>query len=309
MGSFLVILSAFGFSTLAVLGKIAYDAGFTRNQALVWRFGLALPFLWVILWKANALPKITSSEPAQSRKHELRKFSLAILLGMVGIGMEATLYFMTLETIGAALTGVFLYLYPAFVALISHFFLGEKLSLLKWGCVALSLVGCIFTVDLSSTQVKSQIGVVYGILTAVWYAIYLLTGNRLVKGHHPLTVSGGIVLGAFISFAGLAWMETQTRGVIWVWPHTGNAWIAIMGLAVLASVIPFTTLYVGMKKVGATKASVLSTLEMGFTILLAAWILGEKMTVSQIFGAVIILVSVVLIQFVDRKKDHSTSTV
>ena len=296
MGSFLVILSAFGFSTLAILGKFAYEAGFTRNQALAWRFGLALPFLWIILWRAKALPPMPGMNSTPEEKHALRKFSLSILLGMVGIGIEATFYFLTLENLGAALTGVFLYLYPAFVALISHFFLGERLSLMKWGCVALSLVGCLFTVDLSGAQVKSTVGVVYGVLTAAWYAIYLLVGNRLVKGHHPLTVSSGIVLGAFFTFAGLAWMETQTHGVVWMWPQSQAAWGAILGLAVLASVLPFTTLYAGMKRVGATKASVLSTLEMVFTILLAVWVLGEKLTVSQEFGAAIILFSVLLIQ-------------
>src|SRR4051812_13203488 len=90
MGAVLVILSALGFSTLGVFGKIAVETGFSRNQALAWRFGLAIPFLYFVL---RAL-KVTAlfREPAVRAK-----FFQSIAIGAVGIGLEASLYFLTLE--------------------------------------------------------------------------------------------------------------------------------------------------------------------------------------------------------------------
>jgi drug/metabolite transporter (DMT)-like permease len=286
MGAFLVILSAFGFSTLGIFGQFAYQAGLTRNQMLFWRFSIALPFLFVILALARALPR------------DQRAFSRAVLLGLVGIGIEATLYFMTLEQVGASLTAVFLYLYPAFVALLSHFFLRQRLSRNKWICVGLSLAGGVLTID-PFGQSLTPLGILLGVAMGLWYGIYLMIGDRLTQNQNPLTVSTGIVLGAAIFFGVLAAIDYASLpfGAAYVpYPSTGAMLGPVLGLAILGGVIPFTTLYAGMKRVGATQASVLSTSELVFTIVLAATFLGEKLTPIQVTGSAVVLASVLLIQ-------------
>jgi drug/metabolite transporter (DMT)-like permease len=49
-----------------------------------------------------------------------------------------------------------------------------------------------------------------------------------------------------------------------------------------------------MKRVGAVRASLLSTFELVFTLILATAVLGEKLTFWQIMGAFMILASVVV---------------
>ena len=196
MGPFLVVLSAFGFATLGIFGKFAYEAGFGRNEALFWRFGLSLPLLAVLLALTRSFPKRTAP------------FMKAIVLGMVGIGVESSVFFITLQRLGAALTGIFLYLYPAFVALISHFFLGERLTRGKgWG-VALALVGSVLTAGVVGgaasgmvSPLEDPVGLLFGVITGGWYALYILAGNRLTRDENPLTVSAGVTLGSFITFA------------------------------------------------------------------------------------------------------------
>ena len=286
MGSFLVIASAFGFSTLAIFGKIAYQMGFHRNEMLAWRFGLSIPVLFVILVCMKALPKNRSA------------FLKAVALGAVGIGTESSVYFMTLAKVGAALTEVLLYLYPAFVAVISHFFLKEKMGPKKAACVVLSLVGCVFTVDLhANLQSGGDLsGVFLGALTGFLYAVYLLAGDRLLKDENPLTVGAGIVLGSFLTFGTLATAPSITTSVPARMPQHLTEWGVLAGMALCASVLPFTTLYAGMKRVGPTRASILSTFELVFAIVLAAVFLGEKLTGLQGVGAFLILLSVLLIQ-------------
>lgn len=286
MGAFLVIVSAFGFSTLGVFGKFAYLAGFTRNQMLFFRFLISLPILAVILAVTGTLPK------------DSKAYGKAILLGMIGIGIEATLYFLTLEELGASLTGVFLYLYPAFVVLLSHFFLKQRSSLGKWLCVGLALLGCVLTVDPTGDKL-STLGIIWGVLTGLWYGIYLLIGERLTHDQNPLTVSSGIVLGAAIAFGVLAAFDylALPMGADYIpYPDTVERLWPILGLALFASVLPFTTLYAGMKRVGASQASILSTSELVFTIVLAALFLDEKLTPIQIVGSGLVLGSVLLIQ-------------
>jgi drug/metabolite transporter (DMT)-like permease len=288
MGALLVVLSALGFSTLGVFGKMAFEEGFTLNQALFWRFAFALPVMFLI----SILFKATPSTP--------RAFLPSVGLGFIGIGIEATLYFLTLQHLGAALTGIFLYLYPAIIAIISHFFLGKRLAGKQWACVALALIGCVLTAGAFGSEVgtvksplEDLVGLGLGILTGTWYAIYLLVGAKLTKDEHPLSVSLGIVLGSFLVFGLLTFWDGE-HGTPLMVPSSDHAWIAILGLAGMASVLPFTTLYSGMKRVGAMAASLLSTLELVFTIILAAAFLGEKLTLLQTFGAGLILLSVLL---------------
>jgi drug/metabolite transporter (DMT)-like permease len=70
--------------------------------------------------------------------------------------------------------------------------------------------------------------------------------------------------------------------------------LAVAGLALFSTVLPFSTLYSGMKKVGAVRASLLSTLELAFTVALAFLFSGEKLTLWQTSGATLVLISVVL---------------
>ena len=288
MGSFLVILSSLGFATLGIFGKLAYEAGFGRNEALAWRFGLSLPMLFILLVWTRSLPKNRGP------------FLKAVLLGLIGIGVESSVFFVTLQHLGAALTGIFLYLYPAFVAVISHFFLGEKLSLKKWGCVLLALAGSVLTAGVIGgaaegmvSPLSDPVGLLAGVITGGWYALYILAGNHFTRDENPITMSSGVTLGSFVTFSLLTGVTvaqgTKYNGI----PDLGELW-AVGGLALFSTVIPFSTLYAGMKKTGAVKASMLSTLELVFTIILAALFLGEKLTVYQGFGAALILLSVLL---------------
>lgn len=291
MGALLVILSAIGFSTLGVFGKYAFEAGYTRNQALFWRFALALPFMALIAYLFGARPRSP------------RSFMRSVLLGFIGIGVEASLYFLTMQHLGASLTGIFLYLYPTFVALISHFFLRERLTWKLWFCVALSLLGCVLTAGVGDhsevSPLKDPVGIFFGVATACWYAVYILTGAKVMKDEHPLIVSFGIVLGAFAAFLMLTFYEVE-NGTPFLVPHDFLSLYSVLGLAVVSSVLPFTTLYSGMLRVGALSAAVLSTLEMVFTIVLAWAFLGERLSFGQGEGAVLILISVLLTTFLRR---------
>lgn len=286
MGSFWIILSSLGFATLGIFGKLAYRSGFSREPMLFLRFLVAFPLMALLIG-------IT-----RSRLREKKRFWISVAVGAVGIGIEASLFFLTLERLGASLTGIFLYLYPSFVAMISHFFLGERLTRGKTLCLGLALVGSMLTVGVIGGSVPGMVsplhdplGLLFGVLTGAWYAVYILAGSRLTRDEDPLWVSFGVVTGSLLVFGVLAGMAAFKGSASW---GGVSSWISILGLGVFATVVPFATLYLGMKKVGAVKASLISTLELVFTIVLAAIWVDEKLTPEQLCGAILILISVLL---------------
>ena len=68
----------------------------------------------------------------------------------------------------------------------------------------------------------------------------------------------------------------------------------------IATMLPVATFLAGLKIIGATDASLLSTFEPVVTVVLAALLLGEKVQPMMVIGGVLILVAVLLI--VKKKK-------
>jgi drug/metabolite transporter (DMT)-like permease len=84
-------------------------------------------------------------------------------------------------------------------------------------------------------------------------------------------------------------------------PFTARAASLLIGLVLLSTILPMATFFAGMRRVGPTAASLLSTLEPVFTILLAALILHEVLTRNQWAGGALILVAVVLLNLPARR--------
>jgi drug/metabolite transporter (DMT)-like permease len=74
------------------------------------------------------------------------------------------------------------------------------------------------------------------------------------------------------------------------------AWGGLIGVGVVSTFVAIQTFYAGTKRVGAAQASLISTIEPVWTIVLAAILLGERLTGVQLAGGSLILLAVVLAQ-------------
>jgi drug/metabolite transporter (DMT)-like permease len=76
----------------------------------------------------------------------------------------------------------------------------------------------------------------------------------------------------------------------------------VAGIVVLATIIPVTTFLAGLKRIGPTDASLLSTLEPVVTVILAALIFGESLPLLSLLGGGLILAAVVLLTQAELRK-------
>ncbi len=277
VGVLLALLSAASFSTLGIFAKLIYAEGYSTPQALAWRFTGAAAFLWVwILVSERRLPPLRPN--------------LAILaLGLFGFAPQAGLYFVTLRFLDAGITSLLLYLYPSFVVLLSAVFLRRRPSGIQLAALALSLSGCVTTFFRAGRY--PAIGVGLGILVALTYAVYLVVGERTLEGRSPVHSTAFIMTSA----AGVYWSLVLLTGTFQA-PGSASSLLGFAGLSVLASVIPIVTLFGAMQRIGASNASLVSTVEPLMAALLSALILGERFGVQQIAGGVLIVAAVLLIQ-------------
>lgn len=78
-------------------------------------------------------------------------------------------------------------------------------------------------------------------------------------------------------------------------PTTASGWVHIAGIVLVATVIPVVTFLAGLERIGPTNSAMLSTLEPVVTVLLAAWLFGEKLAWIILVGGGLILIAVLLL--------------
>ncbi len=251
--------------------------GMSRDLMLFWRFLLASPLLWA--W---------SRLQEKNHSHAASAFSKAFFLGVVGIGIEASLFFIAVQLLGAGLSNVIFYTYPAFTAVLMRLFFKEKLPFEKWIFLGICLCSLGLLVEPSDLNFNLK-GLGVALLMAFWYAIYMITGTRVTKNLPPLLTSTFVSTGACFAFAALAISKSEMRlPMVAEWP-------LVIGLAIASTVIPFGFLYMGLNKIGATKTAFIATSEMVFTVLMAYAFLGEQFSLKQGLGALGIGISVLLL--------------
>uniref|UniRef100_UPI003204DAD1 DMT family transporter n=1 Tax=Corallococcus coralloides TaxID=184914 RepID=UPI003204DAD1 len=67
------------------------------------------------------------------------------------------------------------------------------------------------------------------------------------------------------------------------------------GLALLSTVVAMLTFFAGLKRIGPVNTSLLSTLEPVMAVVLGALFLGERLSLRQGLGGLLILVAVVVL--------------
>jgi drug/metabolite transporter (DMT)-like permease len=75
-----------------------------------------------------------------------------------------------------------------------------------------------------------------------------------------------------------------------------DAWAGLIGVGLVATFIAIQTFYAGTQRIGAAQASLLSTVEPIWTIVLASLLLGEHLEPIQLVGGALILTGVVIAQ-------------
>jgi drug/metabolite transporter (DMT)-like permease len=86
---------------------------------------------------------------------------------------------------------------------------------------------------------------------------------------------------------------------------TFHQWTGLIYIAVMGTAIPFGLYFVGINYVRSTRASITATLEPISAGFIAYFFLGEALEVLQIFGSVLVVGAIVLLQL-QTEKDELT---
>jgi drug/metabolite transporter (DMT)-like permease len=276
-GAFICLASAVAFGTMAIFGKLAYDEGATVGTLLAVRFVLAAALFWVLVAGTGAVRHL--------RTLSRRDIGIALALGGVAYSAQAGAYFAALDRLDASLLSLLVYTFPAIVAVAAVMLGRERANGRTAAALALASAGLFLVLAGAGAGALDPIGAVLGVATAVIYSSYVLTSAGVAERVGPLLLSALVCTGAAttLTVAGAAGGYMQLGNV----SVTGFGWIA--GLAVVSTVGAVSLFFAGLKRVGPTSASILSTAEPLTTVLLAFLAFGESLGPLQLAGGALVV--------------------
>lgn len=275
-GVLLIALSASAFGAMAIFARFAYAAGADVYGLLAVRFVLAAIAMGVVLRvRGIGLPP-------------LRRVLALAAMGGIGYVSQSYCFFSALNHAQASLVALLLYLYPLFVTILAAIFLKEKLTTVAVIALVLCSVGAGLTVGGGQ---GSPLGIALGLAAAVIYSVYIVVGARVTAGVNAIATTTVICTAAAVVYVAIGILRSSA-GVPPQFPSTAGGWLALLAIALVSTVLAILTFFAGLQRLGAAKASMLSTLEPVVTVLLAAALLGEQIGMAQAVGGGLILLGV-----------------
>jgi len=274
-GTLYILASALCFGSMPIFARLAYASGVDIPTLLLLRFSMAAVLMWVwLLAKGVKLPGP-------------KGLAICIAMGGVGYAGQAFSYFTALTFASASLVALLLYTYPAIVAILSRIVLKHPLSRLQVLAVAIALAGSVLIIGRAGDG--QPLGIFFGLLAAFIYSVYILTGSRFPADVTPVASTTVIASSAALTYG----VAVAIRG--FHPPATTQGWISIVSIAVICTVLAILFFFEGLERVGPVKASVFSTVEPVATVILAALVLGERITLVRVLGGALIVGAVLML--------------
>ena len=270
-GGVLTAAAAVVFGTIVTIGRSDGVRDVPVSALLAIRFATAAAVLALVLGVAR--------QPVRPARGE---WGRVLLLGAVGYGVEAAFFFLALGRGTAATVTLLFYTYPVWVAVLSAAFGMGLPGLLVGGALAAAVVGSGVVVASSGGLDITTLGIVFALVSALTISFFLIGLETLVRRTSPLASSMWIAMAASLGQAGLA-LTTGTR-----FPDWPGEVLPILAMGALTAAA-FSLLFLGVRRLGAVRTSIISSLEPVAAAALALLFLGEALRPGVLVGGLLIL--------------------
>ncbi len=234
----------------------------------------------------------------------LRELPFLAVFGIAGLAFVQWFYFLTIHRLALGIALLIQYTAPLLVALWARYAYHEPVRRRIWGALALALLGLALIVDVRGDGRVSIVGLGFGILAALTYALYVLMAEREVGRRDTLS----LLVWGFL-FASLFWAVIAPW---WSFPAgriddsvslLGNleawhlpVWSLMAWVVVPGTIAPFVLLVSALRHLPATRVGIIAMLEpVVATAVGWAW-LDESLGTSQLAGAAVVLAAIALAQ-------------
>ncbi|GEO80661.1 DMT family transporter [Pararhodospirillum oryzae] len=282
----LLCLAAFFWATNAIVGKIAATAGIPPISLAFWRWTLAVLFILPLtgraLWRQRAVVR--------------RQWPLLLTLGTLSAGAYNALMYAALNhstALNVSLVGASM---PVIMALMARLVLGDRLRVLQWAGIGISLCGVVLVLLRGDPALAASLTLNPGdglmLLATVSWSAYSVTLRRHPPGLGALEFLTAQMIGGLVILTPLAvWEGASGSGMPLTWT---TAWI-LPYTAVFPALVAFGCWNRGLAAVGPGIAGIYTNLIPVLTALMAVAVLGEQIAWYHGVALVAILGGITLV--------------
>jgi drug/metabolite transporter (DMT)-like permease len=286
VGLTLAVVGAVLFSAKAIVVKLSYYYAVDATTLLALRMLLSLPFFLVAaLW---------ASRRQQNTRLTLADWGRVGFLGFSGYYLASFLDFAGLQYITASLERLILFLYPTLVLVISVWLLKKRLMRHHLIALGLSYLGVVVVLvndwQGAGSEVLLGASLVFG--SAISYSLYLVASGEMVGKLGTVRLTAyATCIAALLCL--LQFILTHDWHLLRQLPLT--VWKLSLFNAVFCTVIPVFATMAAIARVGATVVSLTALVGPVATIFLAAFFLGEPITLLQLAGTCLVMAGIFVI--------------
>jgi drug/metabolite transporter (DMT)-like permease len=243
-----------------------------------------------------------------------RQYSILLGSGVIGMALSDTLFFMSLNRLGAGLQAIVNTSYAPAIIVLSIIFLDERLGLWQWLGVALIASAVVVVAWVKSDPAERTprvilVGIGLGLAAILLQAVSVIVVKPLLNALTSSTAGDGgaalaaliwatcwrLVGGTVVSWFQCAWSPGARRALLSLGKR--HAWPAMIGGSVIGTYFSLLLWMAGFMWADAAVASALNQTVTLFTFVLAALILHEPVTPRRLAGLGLGLAGVGLVTF------------
>ncbi len=266
------LFAAFLLGWAPILGKFAYQADVSPLTLAALRTLVAALLLWLfygLFWRGAILLKWS-------------QIGWCLLVGMIN-GVGSLFYYSGLDRLDASRAALLNAFYPVWVVL----FLaasGQPIHRFTLWRLAFSMLGAVLiTAPGQMDDISDSLGAMLMAASAAIYGWYLVTGQWVLADVPARSGTLYIITGMAITVA-----VAQVVSGIPTAPISPAGWGAIIALASTTAVSRLA-MFFSLEKLGGVQTAIISLTELAVSLALAFIFLGDRLTLAQWLGAILLL--------------------
>lgn len=283
-------VAALAWATSGTLTVLAIDEGATANIIALYSeiFSVIMVFFAVIIID----PRLFLIRRAD--------FVPLLLFSTITGALFSVAWYHCIDLTSVTTAVILLCSYPSIVTIASIFLLGEKMTLAKAVALPTTFLGCVLVAeayDLEAIRVNA-VGVMLGVFTAFGAAAYYIWGKKFLRRYSPYTVAFYF---AALMLPALIVLTNPNESLL---PDlSARAWSIVFLIGLIPCTVGFFVSMVALKRIEASKASIVASLEPVMAVALAVIIVSEVVSGFQMAGVVLVIVGILILRLV-RQEDE-----
>lgn len=281
-GVFLVGLGATSYGMLATFVKMAYGENFTTAEVTTSQFVFGIIGLLII----NAFQKSIKKEAIVKAS---KKNITQLMIAGTSTGLTSIFYYLAVKYIPVSI-GIVLLMQTVWMGVLLEMFLEKKLpSITKIIAVFIVLTGTVLATNLINSNVELDWhGIMWGLLAAASFTTTMFTANRVATNISSAQRSLFMLMGGAIIVFTFAFITQVTPFNFEIFMKWGII------LALFGTIIPPMLLNAGFPLTGIGLGSIVSALELPVSVMMAYFLLNEKVIFIQWIGIVLIIIAIII---------------